>query len=174
MYRSINQTYWTKIPNFPYPLAVTLGNLSYMSASSVLFATMLAFLFVPIVLLKELKRRMNTIISHDSHHSSPMKLSVELENWRRHHDLVCCLADNINQCFGPCLLTFLLYAGNVFIEYTSGTVLAYSTMKSGKTFASQILKVVIVLVDLFVILYPAQTLKDEVINFLYFIYNIKS
>jgi len=168
MYRSIKQTYWSDIPNIPHPLAITLGNLSYMSAGSV-FATMLAFIFIPIILLKELKRRMNTILIHNTNQISSNKLSTELENWRKHHDLVCCLADDINQCFGPCLLIFLLYANIVFIEYTSGAVLEYPTMKTGKTFASQILKVVIVLVDLFVILYPAQTLKDEVINFLYFI-----
>ena len=105
---------------------------------------------------------MNAILNHDSHQRSPIKLSLELEKWIKHHDLVCCLADDVNQCFGPCLLIFLIYASNVFIEYTSGSVLQYQKGKNNETFSSQVLKVVIVLIDLFVILYPAQTLKDEV------------
>jgi len=45
MYRSTIQVYWLDIQNIPHSLAVALGNLSYISARSVLFATMLAFIY---------------------------------------------------------------------------------------------------------------------------------
>jgi len=57
MYRSTIQVYWTGIPNISHILALALGNMSYMSASPVLFATMVTFMYLPIALLNELKRR---------------------------------------------------------------------------------------------------------------------
>ncbi len=46
------------------------------------------------------------------------------------------LANDVNQCFGPCLLIFLVYATDVFNEYTSGSVLQYRKGKSEDAFVT--------------------------------------
>lgn len=161
MYRSTRQVYWKYLFYVPRPLAIALGNLSYISASLVL-TTLVAFISIAMVVLRELKRRMDFI--YQNHNKiNPTQLSLALENWRKHYELTCSLVDSINSCFGPCLLTFLMFACNVFIRYSGMAIIKYEKGNSAETIISYILEVVVVLIHFFVIVYPSQIVKIEVI-----------
>lgn len=165
MYESTKSVYWIGLykvtgVNIEQPLAIAFANLSYISANIILMS-LASFICVPIIILKELKRRLNEIIKNKN--NSPMHVSLELENWRRHHDLTCSLIDNINDCFGPCLLIFLIYVTITFVRNPSAIINEYLQLKNADLIESSFLGLSFVFVHFFVILYPAQMLRKEVI-----------
>jgi len=162
MYRSTRQEYWKKLPNISDTLAVFVANLSYISARSVL-ATLVVFISIPIFILKELKTQMKIIRRHQNRNSPPI-LSLHLDNWRKHHDIACSSVDDINFCFGPCLLIYLIFASNVFVRYPCWCIIQYQWGAENDLIGSYILQVAVVLINFLVILYPAQKLKSEVQN----------
>ena len=121
-YLSRQSIYWKNL-YVRDKLAIVFGNLSYFSASLVL-TTLVTFISVSIFVLKELRGRMNFIYKNQSK-MNPLQLSLELEKWRQHHQLACSFIDNINVCFGPCLLVNLIYAISVLIIQSSVGVVKY-------------------------------------------------
>jgi len=162
MYRSPGQVYWKEIYYVPRPFAIALANISYIS-SSLIVTTLAAFISVPIFVLKELIKRLDYIYQNQNK-INPIQLSLALERWRKHHELTCSLVDSINFCFGPCLLTSLMFASNVFIRYSSMTIIYCEKGSSEDLIGSYILQVVVVLVHFLVLVYPSQILKIEVIT----------
>lgn len=175
MYRSRNSSYWGEIYapnywtrlNFPRPLAKAFGNLSYVSSSSIL-TTLVSFISISIFVLKELRRRMH-FIRKNKNEMNTLQFTLELEKWRRHHQLACSLIDDINFCFGPCLLlVYLIFTSSVFVINSSIVVVKFENGNGGNSIvASYILEMVAVFIIFFVIIYPSQILKTELIIYLY-------
>jgi len=166
MYRSTRTVFWQDLADLQRPLAIAFANLSYISASLIL-ATLSVFIMLPIFILKELKIRLNAI--HYNNTNLPVQLSMELEKWRKFHDLIICLVDNINYCFGPCLLIYMIFATGVFVGYSSHIVIEYQFGTLNNVIGSYILQIFTVLVRFFVILYQTQILKNEVIMRIFFL-----
>lgn len=160
MYRSTRQEYWKKLPYISEMFSLLIANLSYISTRSIL-ATLVVLISVPIFIFKELEKRMKTI-SHNQNRNSALILAIQLEKWRKHHDLACSAVDDINFCFGPCLLIYLIFASNVFVRYPCWCIIQYQWGAESDLIGSYILQVVVVLINFLVILYPAQKLKTEV------------
>lgn len=116
---------------------------------------------MPVVILKELNRRLDQI--NRNHRNSPMILSLELEKWREHHDLACSLTDNINSSFGPCLLIYLAFAISSSVRIPSVTIKEYYEKGDKIVTGKNILGLTFIMLQFFAILYAAQTLKKEVI-----------
>ena len=68
------------------------------------------------ILLQELSTRLLEIVDENEHQGSPNCLSVPLDEWRHHFDLVCQFIEQINRCFGPILLiqTAIVYSLPIF------------------------------------------------------------
>lgn len=167
MYRSTFSFYWNEINRQTYvkigqPLAVALANVSYISANLIL-AALVAFIYASIVILQELKRRMKSIYQKP-YHSEQREFSLELENWRKQHDLACSLIEHVNDCFGPCLLIYLIFSISIFVRNPSAAIKELYEVNSDKVvIESNILGFIFVLTHFFVILYPSHVLKREVI-----------
>lgn len=159
MYRSMGSFYWQSLEYIRRPYAVALANVCHLSATLVL-ATLVTFITVPIVILKELKRRSGQI--YLIHRNSPIILSLELEKWREHHDLTCSLVENINGCFGPCLLIYLAFAISNSVRIPSSIIKEYHENGDKIVIARNILGLTFIIIQFFAILYAAQTLKKEV------------
>lgn len=166
MYRSTYSFYWNEINRqtnvkIGQPMAVTLANISYISANLIL-AALVAFIYVSIIILQELKMRMKSICQKNYH--SAQLFSLELENWRKQHDLACSLVEHVNDCFGPCLLIYLIFSVSIFVRNPSATIKEYYEVNSNlEVIESNILGFAFVLAHFFVILYPSHALKHEVI-----------
>ena len=160
MYRSMGSFYWQNLENIRRPYAIALANVCHLSATLIL-ATLVTFISVPIVILKELNRRMDQI--YRSHRNSPIILSLELEKWREHHDLACSLIENTNSCFGPCLLIYLAFAITSSVRIPSVTIKECYEKGDKIVIARNILGLTFIIIQFFGILYAAQTLKKEVL-----------
>lgn len=164
MYESMKSVYWIGLykvtgVNIEQPIAIAFANISYISANIIL-TSIAAFICVPVIIFKELKRRLDAI--NKNRNNSQMNLSLELENWRRHHDLTCSLIDSINDCFGPCLLIFLIFVTITLVRNPSAIINEYLQLKNSDVIESSFLGLFFVLIHFFVILYPSQMLKKEV------------
>ncbi len=166
MYESTKSVYWSGLYKvtgvyIEQPLAIAFANISYISANIIL-TSLAAFICVPVIILKELKRRLNAM--NKNKNNSLMHLSLELEKWRRHHDLTCSLIDSINDCFGPCLLIFLIFVTITLVRNPSAIINEYLQLKNSDVIESSFLGLFFVSIHFFVILYPAQMLRKEVIK----------
>lgn len=142
-------------------MAVALANISYISANVILVA-LVAFIYVSIIILQELKMRMKSICQKNYHFEE--LFSLELESWRKQHDLACSLVEHVNDCFGPCLLIYLIFSVSIFVRNPSATIKEYYEVSSNlEVVESNILGLAFVLAHFFVILYPSHVLKHEVI-----------
>lgn len=156
MYRSTTLASWKDLPLFSQPIAIVLANLAYVSASTIQ-ATLYVFICASILLLQELKER----LSHSKIKCSSQML-LELEQWRRHHDLVLSLIEKINNCFCPCLLITLIYSNSIFVRFTCNAINNYQWGAKESIVFTFFLPVVVVFLRLISIIYPSHMMKIEV------------
>lgn len=159
MYQSWYLTYYRDLPNISKPVAVGLGNVSHVAATSIQ-GTLYVFICASTLIFRELRERMSFI--RRNNRKSCAEFYLELERWRQYHDLACSFVGKINRCFGPCLLITVIYSYAAIVKYSLQFV-NHKASATGEDIRG-LVNLAIAFMRLFMLLYASQTLELEVIT----------
>lgn len=130
-----------------------------------IIALFIAVVFAATLVFTELDNRIEKVLGLAS-----SQLSFNLDNWKRHHRLACCLVNYINDTFG---LIILILLGHIIFELTITTarIIDFIRMRIEEEKISVIVQLVLLYVHNFVILLvlslSAWNLQAKVSNVVY-------
>ena len=113
---AFSYSYWYIGFSIPQPIALVLFCLAIF-AELLIETTFYVMTSTAALLFEELQTKMKEIsVKSNGNQSDFSQLAYQLDQWNKHHDLVCRLVDNIDDCFG---LVLLITVGHIFITYST-------------------------------------------------------
>ena len=115
---SFSYSYWYIDYSIPQPVALVMFSIAIL-VELMIETTFYVMTVVATLLFDELQTRIQEILAKSNENKLDWsQLAHELDQWNGHHELVCRLVENIDDCFGVVLLITI---GHVFITFSTSS-----------------------------------------------------